>query len=315
VLALALLGQLGGFASERAFHRFVDAEWRHLFPRLPSRVQLNAAVRGQAGALVAFGRACARRLDALTAEYEVLDCTAVPLRTAKRRGVGAMPEVAARGTSGRLGWFVGVRLLVAATPAGAITGWGIAPGNEQDRSLADALLAERAAPEPALPGVGRPASGVYLADSGFAGREARARWGGAGRRRPGAAPARQRRPLAEAGPVPAPPQAPDRRDGLRAAARGVPPGARPSPLLGRAAGPHRRQVALSNALIRLNRDAGRPGLTLAGGRHVAPCPCLPSVKGPGLNPISPLNGAEHDTSSTHPVSAAFSRLIRFSPGL
>jgi cytochrome c biogenesis protein CcdA len=80
-------------------------------------VQLNAAVRGQAGALVAFGRACARRLDALTAEYEVLDCTAVPLRTAQRRGAGAMPEVVARGKSGRLGWFVGVRLLLARGPA------------------------------------------------------------------------------------------------------------------------------------------------------------------------------------------------------
>lgn len=264
VLTLALLGQLGGFASERAFYRFVDAEWRHLFPRLPSRVQLNAAVRGQAGALVAFGRACARRLDALTAEYEVLDCTAVPLRTAQRRGAGAMPEVVARGKSGRLGWFVGVRLLLAVTPAGVVTGWGIAPGNEQDRLLADALLAERAAPEQALPSAGRPASGVYLADSGFAGRAARARWAelgadvlappqrGSGDRwaKPVRALHRSRRQIVET--VFARLHGPFRLERDRSRSLGG--------LLARIAA----KIALSNALIRLNHDAGRPGLTLAG---------------------------------------------------
>lgn len=264
VLTLALLSQCSCFPSERAFWRFVDAAWRHLFPTLPSRPQLNRAVRAQQAALVAFGRACARRLDALTAAYEILDCTAVPLRNAKRRGVGAMPEVVALGKSMRLGWFVGVRLLAAVTPSGVITGWGIAPGNEVDRALTDVLLAERAAPIPALPSVGRPASGIYLADTGFAGREAQARWAALGAT------------------VLAPPQ-PDSAD------RWTPP----------VQAQHRRKrqivetvyarlhghfrlerdrprslgglltrisakIALSNALIRLNTDAGRPGLTLVG---------------------------------------------------
>ena len=263
VLTLALFSQLGCFASERAFYRVVAADWRHLFPRLPSRVQLNAAIRAQAEVLVAFGRCCARRLDALTAEYEVLDCTAVPLRTAKRRGVGPMPEVVARGKSGRLGWFVGVRLLVATTPTGVITGWGIAPGNEQDRALADVLLAERAALEPALPSVGRPASGVYLADSGFAGRDARARWlalgadvlappqRGSGERweKPVRAQHRRKRQIVET--VFA------RLHGAFRLERGRPRSL--SGLLARIAA----KIALSNALIRLNRDADRPGLTLA----------------------------------------------------
>ncbi len=129
VLTLALLGQLGCFASERALYRVVDTEWRHRFPRLPARVQLHATIRAQAAALVAFGRCRARPLDALTAEDEVLACPAVPLRTANRRGVGAMPAVVARGTAGRLGWFVGVRRLVATTPTGAITGLGDRPGH------------------------------------------------------------------------------------------------------------------------------------------------------------------------------------------
>lgn len=263
VLTLALLGQLGCFASERAFYRFVAAEWRHLFPRLPSRVQVNAGIRAQAEALVAFGRSRARHLDALTAEYEVLDCTAAPLRTAKRRGVGAMPEVAARGKSGRLGWFVGVRSLIATTPTGAITGWGIAPGNEQDRSLADVLLAERAASVPALPSVGRPASGGYLADSGSAGRDARARWAGLGAdvlappqrgsgdrwEKPVRAQHRRNRQIVET--VFARLHGAFRLERDRPRSLGG--------LMARVAA----KIALSNALIRLNRDAGRPGLTLA----------------------------------------------------
>ena len=263
-MTLALLSQLACFPSERAFWRFADAHWRHLFPALPTRPQLNRAIRAQRAALVAFGRACARRLDALTAPYEVLDCTAVPLRAAKRRGAGAMPEVAALGRSLRLGWFVGVRLLVAATPTGVVTGWGIAPGNEGDRALADALLAERAALAPALESAGRPASGVYLADSGFAGRAARERWAafgadvlappqrGSGERWPRAVRAQHRRKRQVVETVFARLHGPFRLERDRPRSLGG--------LLTRVAA----KIALSNALIRLNGDAGRPGLTLAG---------------------------------------------------
>jgi hypothetical protein len=263
-LTLGLLSQCGCFPSERAFWRYADAGWRHLFPTLPSRPQLNRAIRAQQAALVAFGRACARRLDALTAEYEVLDCTAVPTRNAKRRGVGTMPEVTALGKSMRLGWFMGVRLLAAVTPSGVITGWGIAPGNELDRSLADVLLAQRAARAPTLPSAGRSATGLYLADTGFAGRAAQARWA-----------------VLEAH-VLAPPQ-PDSREPWPPALRrqhqrkrqivetvyarlhGHLRLERDRPrslggLLTRVAA----KIALSNALIRLNVAAGRPGLTLVG---------------------------------------------------
>jgi len=176
VLTLALVGQLARFPSERAFARFAARHLRGLFPGLPERSQLNRLTRRHGGDLVALGRWAARRLGALTAPFEVLDTTAVPLRNAKRRGAGALPEVAALGKSLRLGWFEGVRLLLATTPEGAATGFGLAPGNEQDRALAEAFFAQRAAPQQALPSAGRPASGAYLADAGFAGRAARARW-------------------------------------------------------------------------------------------------------------------------------------------
>jgi len=176
VVTLAILSQLECFPSERAFYRFVDAQWRHLFPRLPDRSQLNRAIRAQYAALVTIGRACARRLDALTAPYEVLDTTVVAVRSAKRRGVGTMPEVGAIGYSTRGGWVNGIRLLAAVTPTATITGWGIAPANAGERAMADVLLAERALPIQTLRSAGRPASGLYLTDSGFAGRDARQRW-------------------------------------------------------------------------------------------------------------------------------------------
>jgi hypothetical protein len=176
VLTLALIAQPARFPSERAFARFARAHLRGLFPGLPGRSQLHRLVRRQRPALVALGRWAARRLGALTAPFEALDTTAVPVRNVKRRGAGALPEAAAVGYSPRLGWFEGFRLLLAVTDGGAVTGWGLAPGNAQDRALAETFFAQRAAPAPALPSVGRPASGAYLADTGFAGRAARARW-------------------------------------------------------------------------------------------------------------------------------------------
>jgi hypothetical protein len=178
VLTLALVGQPARFESERAFARFADARLRPLFPALPHRSQLNRAVRRRRDDLVALGRWRARLAGGPSAPFEVLDTTAVPLRNPKRRGAGALPEVAALGKSLRLGWFEGVRLLAAVTPEGVVTGFGPAPGNEQDRALAEAFFAQRAAPAQALPSAGRAAAGAYLADSGFAGRAARARWAG-----------------------------------------------------------------------------------------------------------------------------------------
>ncbi len=67
-------------------------------------------------------------------------------------------------------------MLLAVTPAGVITGCGIGAGNEQDRNLATTFFAQRAAPLQALPSVGRPASGIYLADGGFAGPRTRQHW-------------------------------------------------------------------------------------------------------------------------------------------
>jgi len=75
-----------------------------------------------------------------------------------------------------LGWYEGVRLLLAVTPTGAITGWGIGPASTNDRVLAETFFAARACPEPGLASVGSATSDCYVADMGFTGRACEVRW-------------------------------------------------------------------------------------------------------------------------------------------
>ena len=70
----------------------------------------------------------------------------------------------------RLGWYFGFHPLAAVTPTGVITGFGFGPASADDLPLAETLFALRAQPDPRLPSAGRPASGEYVADSGFSGR-------------------------------------------------------------------------------------------------------------------------------------------------
>ena len=176
VITLAVFGQWGRFASERDFWRYADARLRGAFPRLPDRAQFNRQLRRHRDAVAAFALWLAGGLGAGAAPYEAVDGTAAPTRNAKRRGRGWLAGLADVGWSGRLGWYHGLHLLLVVDPAGAVTGWGVGPASANDRALADALLAARAAAAPGLPTAGRPASGVYAADTGFAGTDCQARW-------------------------------------------------------------------------------------------------------------------------------------------
>jgi hypothetical protein len=177
VVTLASFGQWQQFPSEAAFYRWARKRLRGAFPGLPSRPQLNRLVRRHGASIAAFALHLGGRLAAGDDRaFEVVDGTGVRTRNAKRRGAGWLPGVAAIGQCTRLGWYEGVRLLVAATPGGAITGWGIGPANTNDRTLAGTFFAVRAAPDPRLPSVGRPTSDRYVADMGFAGKDCEARW-------------------------------------------------------------------------------------------------------------------------------------------
>jgi hypothetical protein len=176
VLTLAIFGQWQGFGSERGFYRYARRHLRGAFPALPAREQLNRQLRRHHGALVACLVHLARLLRASSAPYEALDTAAVPTRAAKRRGRGWLPGLADIGWSNRLGWFEGVRLLLAVTPAGVITGFGLGPGSAKEQPLAEAFFALRRQPHPHARGVGAPAAGPYVTDTGFEGRDHHQRW-------------------------------------------------------------------------------------------------------------------------------------------
>jgi hypothetical protein len=176
VLTLALFSQWAGFASERAFWRYAELRLRPLFPRLPSRVQFNRAVRRWHDRVCQLGIWLGQQLGTAQPSYEILDATGIPTRDRKRRGRGWLAGDATLGQCTRLGWYMGVRLLLCVTPNGAVTGFGLAHANTDDRPLAETFLALRAKPNPQVPGIGQDRHGCYLADGGFTGKEWEVHW-------------------------------------------------------------------------------------------------------------------------------------------
>lgn len=176
VVTLALFAQWAWFTGERDFYRYASRHLRGAFPHLPTRPQFNRAARRQQVALTAFCLFLAARLTGRDDLYEALDSTALPTRNPRRRGRGWLPGQADIGWSNRLGWFEGLRLLLAVTPGGVITGFGTAPASTKDQPLASTFFALRQQPAPRLPSVGRATGRPYVADKGFAGRHQRSHW-------------------------------------------------------------------------------------------------------------------------------------------
>jgi hypothetical protein len=195
VVTLAAYAQWARFASERAFYRHAAVHLRPAFPTLPARPQFNRLVRAHQRLVIAFAHAVGatvRQAAEPDAAFEALDTAAVPTRNSKRGtpGRGWLAGQADIGYSSRLGWFEGLRLLAAVSPRGVVTGYGVGSGSAKEQPLTEALLAARADPALAalLPQAGQEvgvsaADGLayYVADSGFAGRAAHARWRTRGR--------------------------------------------------------------------------------------------------------------------------------------
>jgi hypothetical protein len=176
VISLALFSQWRQFESERAFYRYAVRHLRPAFPTLPARSQFNRLLRRHHDAIVAFALALGQQVSQPSAGYEVLDSMGVPVRNAKRRGRGHLAGQAALGWCNRVGWFMGLKLLTVVSRVGAITGFGLGPGNSGDHLLAETLLAARQQPGPRLPSAGRSLDDCYIADKGFAGQHIRYRW-------------------------------------------------------------------------------------------------------------------------------------------
>lgn len=178
VVTLALYGQWAHFRGERAFYRHADRHLRGAFPRLPDRAQYNRCVRACHDTIAAVGQRLAGLLDAATCAYEALDSTGVVTRNSKRCKGGWLDGQANKGWCTRLGWYHGLHLLVAVTPCGAITGFGLAPASVADQDLAETFFAARRGQRCALPEAGAPARGVYVADTGFEGDDRWHTWAG-----------------------------------------------------------------------------------------------------------------------------------------
>ena|SRR5215469_1252552 len=71
---------------------------------------------------------------------------------------------------------MGCKLLTVVTRVGAITGFGLGPGNSGDHLLAETRLSARAHGAPGLPRVGYSLDACYIADTGVAGQRIRFRW-------------------------------------------------------------------------------------------------------------------------------------------
>jgi hypothetical protein len=176
LLTLAIFGQWQGFGSERGFYRYAQRHLRPAFPTLPARAQFNRQLRRQTAALIACVLSLVRLLRPEGAPYEAVDSAAVPTRDAKRRGGGWLPGIADLGWSNRLGWFEGLRLLLAVTPTGAITGFGLGPGSARDQPLSETFFGLRRHPQPRGSAAGTAATGPYVVDKGFEGREHHRHW-------------------------------------------------------------------------------------------------------------------------------------------
>ena len=176
VITLAIFSQWAGFGSERGFYRWAEHHLGAAFPTLPHRSQFNRLLRHHREAIAAFALHLATRLHDRPWAYERLDTTAVPTRDAKRRGRGWLPGQADLGWSNRLGWYEGFLLMLAITPTGAISGFGFGAASTSDLALAETFLAARRTGPAALPTVGQPAPGPYVADRGFVGEAAHQRW-------------------------------------------------------------------------------------------------------------------------------------------
>ena len=176
VVTLVIFAQWGRFASERAFYRYAARHLRGAFPALPDRAQFNRLLRTHEPLVRHVFTALAAELVPGPAPYEVLDTTAVPTRNVRRHGRGWLAGQADVGWSTRLGYYEGMHLLTAITPAGVLTGFGIGPASAKEPLLAESFLAARHGRPGAPLAVGPTRPDYYLADGGFESSARQRRW-------------------------------------------------------------------------------------------------------------------------------------------
>lgn len=74
-------------------------------------------------------------------------------------------------------WFEGLKLLLATTPDGVITGFGLASASEKDQPMAETFFYLRTFPDDSYLEIGTSKTGIYYpVDKGFEGKENHQRW-------------------------------------------------------------------------------------------------------------------------------------------
>ena len=129
--------------SERAFVRYALAHLRSYFPGMTTQSAFNRRLRRLWGAFWWLQQVLVGRLAAAPS-CEIVD--SVPVRVAhgaRRFKPGWLAGIAQAGKGGTDGFFYGLRLLVAITPDGLVTGWTMGAGNVQEHWLLELLLSTR----------------------------------------------------------------------------------------------------------------------------------------------------------------------------
>lgn len=132
VVAIGVLYALKG-NGYRAFYRWLSANWRHLFPKLPSVSRLLRLLANEAY--------LAERFLAQPSFFTIMDSFGIelihPIREKRSQA-----QVGRKGKSNHR-WIVGVKYCLLINEDGAAVGWGWAPDNEHDQVFRPVALAFR----------------------------------------------------------------------------------------------------------------------------------------------------------------------------
>jgi hypothetical protein len=142
VITLAIAQHGCGFEKEREWLRFIDHNYRALFPRLISQREFNRRARNLCWLINAMRGWLVTQMGAYAAEYRLIDGTPIQVRHWRRYGRThlMLPEAALGYCAAQKETFYGYRLVVLTTLEGVITDWEIIPANADEREGALDLL-------------------------------------------------------------------------------------------------------------------------------------------------------------------------------
>jgi hypothetical protein len=153
--------------SERRFLRLARSRLGHLFPYIPGQPAYNRRLRRLAPAICRVIGHLARSSPSFGDRLRLLDATPVPCgasrQTVKRSELAGHAAYGYCAAHSRYFW--GFKLYLLCAPDGMPISFCLAPANEPEREVAEALL-ERAARGELLHG-----EEIYIGDKGFAGED------------------------------------------------------------------------------------------------------------------------------------------------